>query len=486
MYVNKIEGVTDDLEEIKQALVVLEENDSELEERVGNIEETLNNTSDIIPYNDLLSIGNKTLKVYNPYKESKQHQYTGQMHFHSWTKFDNREYPEDFPGEKWKVPYGYSIGKIPAGETNTEKYIWDMPHEKRVAILNALAMAYLWRHKKLGYDFVALSDYSQFQDVTYQPNLRDITYLQTQYPDAYAYFASLYLDGFDVNDFDANGNLKNFEWLCDSYESVTTTDGIQQHIIVHCAPDYSVPYFSGTFDAIMNRVQNYGCIAQWPHPTDTDTFATHGVMDTVPKRLRLMEIYDGISIRKYDQNGNMTNRTYIPAGVMLDEPIDYMLTKGHFIFGMAISDERPAYGRSGANMYILNPAKNIKNGCIKVFGNELTDEELFASILSGNFYASSDADVSINSISIENGKYTVNVGIEGVVVEFLKEDNTIVKTITTSAGNTIASYSVDGSEKFVRARIYKLNNLQPSEDYWYWNKEWMIWTQPLFISKTIL
>ena len=478
-----IEGI--DFSGIQNQIDELNDTTDSLDERVDSLEDKVNIETDEIPYNDLLSIGSRTLKVYNPYKESKQHQYTGQMHFHSWTKFGASDYPDGFPGEKWEVPYGYSIAAIPAGETNTEKYLWDMPHEKRVAILNALAMAYAWRHKKLGYDFIALSNYAQFQDVTHQPNLSDITYLQTQYPDAYTYFASLYLDGFDTDDFDADGNLKNFHWLCDSYESTTRTLDINQHIIVHCAPNFSVPYGSGTFKDVMNRVQDYGCIVQWPHPTDIGTYASPGVIATVKKRLRLIEIYDGVSIRKYDANGVMTNREAVVSGVMLDDPFDDFLVQGNFLFGMAISDERPTYGRTGSSMFVLNPPKNLKNGCVKVFGDNLTSEEMFESLLSGNFYASSDSDVSIKSVSIADGKYTVNVGIEGVV-EFLKENNTIVKTVTTSAGNTIASYDIDGSEQFVRARIYKLNELAYDANYWYKNKEWMIWTQPLFISKAIL
>ena len=441
---------------------------------------------DEIPYNDLLSVGNRVIKTYNPYKEQKQHQYTGQMHCHSWTKFADTDYPAGFPSEKWKVPYGYSIGAIPAGETNTEKYLWGMPHEKVVAILNALAMAYIWRHKKLGYNFVALSDYARFEDVTHKPNLSDITYLQTEYPDAYTYFAGLYLDGFDVNDFDADGNLKDFCWLCDSYETTTLTLGVLQHMVVHGAGNTSEPYQSGTFNDVMKRVEDKGCIAQWPHPTDIGTYASPEVIATVKKRLRLIEIYDGISIRKYDQNGNLTNREAVVSGVMLDEPFDEFLKQGNFIFGMAISDERPAYGRTGEAMFTLNPALNLKNGCIKVFCDALNSAEIFESILNGNFYASSSSDASINSVSIENGQYTVDVGVEGVVVEFVKEDNTIVKTVTTSAGNTTASYDIDGSEKFVRARIYKLNALPYDSGYWYKNKEWMIWTQPLLISNTIL
>lgn len=480
-----IEGI--DFSGIQNQINNLDDAIDTLDERVDSLEDKVNIEIDEIPYNDLLSIGSKILKVYNPYKESKQHQYIGQMHCHSWTKFVDAEYPQDFPGEKWKVPYGYSISAIPTGETNTEKYLWDMPHEKVVAILNALAMAFVWRHKKLGYDFMTISNYAQFGDVTHKPNLSDITYLQTQYPDAYAYFASLYLDGFDVNDFDANGNLKDFQWLCDSYESITTTLGANQHIVVHCAPNFSVPYRIGTFNDVMNRVEDYGCISQWAHPTDVSTYATSEILSTVKKRLRLMEVYDGISTRKYDANGVMTNtNNSIQPGVMLDGPIDELLTQGNFVFCMAISDERPTYRRSGTGMFQINPPKNLKNGCVKVFCDELTSENIFESLLSGNFYASTDSDISINSVSIENGKYTVDIGMEGVTIEFLKENNTILDTVITSAGNTIASYNIIGNEKFVRARLYVLNDIPYDSDYWYKNKEWIIWTQPILISNKIL
>lgn len=385
-----------------------------------------------IPYNDMTSIGSKVLKIYNPYKERKQHQYTGQMHCHSWTKFS---------GHQGEFPYGYSI-----------EYTESLTAEERQALLEQVAAEFVQKHKDLGFDFMALTNYAQFGDVTHEPAVMPA----------------------------------NFLWLCDSYETTTETLGVYQHMVVHCAPNFSVPYGTGTFKEVMDRVQDYGCISQWPHPTDLETYATPEVIATVKSRLRLMEVWDGISMRKYDAQGNMTNREAVVAGVMSDAPYDDLITQGNFAFCMAISDERPAMGRIGTDMTTPNAPKNIKNGCIKVFADNLTSEDIFNSLLMGNFYASSDSDVNINSVTIADGRYTVDVGIEGVVVEFLKEDNTIVKTVTTSAGSTVAYYDITGSEQFVRARIYKLNNLPYNADYWYYNKEWIVWTQPVFISKIIL
>ena len=236
----------------------------------------------------------------------------------------------------------------------------------------------------------------------------------------------------------------------------------------------------------MNTVQDYGCILRLAHPTDTATYATPEVIATVKHRLRFIEVYTGISVRKWNNNGVMENKSSTVAGVMLDDPFDMFLTQGNFLFGMAVSDERPTLGRTGSNMFVENHSKNIKNGCVKVFSDTLTSEEIFKSLISGNFYASSDADVSVNSITVENGKYIVDVGKADVIVEFLKENNTIVSTVTTNTANTTASYDITGDEMFVRARLYELNNLSYNADYWYYNKEWIVWTQPLFISKTIL
>lgn len=404
---------------------------------------------DIIPYNDFMSIGGRILKIYNPYKENRQHQYTGQLHCHSWTKYSDQTL---HPGE---YPYLYSM-----------EYTESLNEEARQELIEQVNAEFVNTHKNNGYDFMVISNYSAFEDVTHEP-------------------ANVPAD---------------FLWLCDSYESVTVTpvgeEYALQHIIVHSAPDFSVPYCSGTFQEIMDLVQGSGCIVQWPHPTDVNTYASPEVISTVKKNLRFMEVYDGISVRKYSYRGGqtiMTNREAVKAGVMLDDPYDDLITQGNFTFCVAISDERPAQGREPENkpegwnpannpMISPNHPMNIKNGCVKVFANELTSEAVFSSMMCGNFYASSNSDININSVMIENGQYIIDVGMEDVYVEFLKEDNTILDTVITTLGNTIVSYDIVGDEKFVRARLYKLNDLTYDADYWYKNKEWMIWTQPMFIS----
>ena len=406
---------------------------------------------DIIPYNDFFTVGDRILKIYNPYKNSHQHQYTGQLHCHSWTKYNNQWL---HPG---KYPYLYSM-----------EYTESLTEEARQELIDQVDAGFVDTHKNNGYDFMVISNYALFGSVTHKP---------ANFPE-------------------------DFLWLCDSYESITITpvggENTKQHIIVHNAPDFTVPYYSGTFQEIMNLVQGYGCIVQWPHPTDGSTYASPEVISTVKKDLRFMEVYDGISVRKYSYSGGqtiMTNREAVKAGVMLDDPYDNLLTQGNFTFCVAISDERPAQGREPEDkpadwnpdtnpMIIPNHPMNIKNGCVKVFADELTKEAVFGSLMCGNFYASSNSDININSVTIENGQYIVDVGMEDVYVEFLKEDNTILDTVITTSGNTIASYNIVGNEKFVRTRLYKLNNLTYDADYWYKNKEWIIWTQPMFISPT--
>lgn len=395
----------------------------------SNDDEMNEDDFDIIPYNDSISVGTKVLRIYNPYKDIKSHQYTGQMHCHTWTKFS------EYPGIKF--PYGY-----------TQEQTLAMTDAERLATLENVATAFVQRHKDEGYDFIALSNYAQFGDVTHKPAVMP----------------------------------KNFLWLCNSYETTSITLGIKQHMIVHRAPDFAVMYNSGTFKDVMNWVQDNGCICQWPHPTDIGTYASPEVIATVRSRLRFMEVWDGISMRRYDAQGNMTNRNIVVAGVMPDDPYDDIIKQGNFTFCMAISDERPTIGRStDVEMTTPNSSKNIKNGCVKVFADNLTSEDIFNSLLTGNFYASSNSDVNINSVTIANGRYTVDVGIEGTVVEFLKENNTVVKTVNTSVDNTVADYDISGDEQFVRARIHKLNNRPYNADYWYYNKEWIVWTQPVFI-----
>lgn len=400
-----------------------------LNEIIEEIEASKGNSGEV-PYNDFLSIGPRILRTYNPYKARRAHQFTGQLHCHTWTKFSDATH-------SGKFPYGYD-----------PDYIITLSSEEREALLEQVAAEFVQRHKTLGYDFMTLSNYAIFEDVTHKPSV---------FP-------------------------QDFLWLCDSYE---TTSSDRCHVIVWGAPDFAFPYGTGPFEQVKKNAQDLGCIVELPHPFDNEESSGEVVLGSIKSPLRFIEVYDGVSIRKYTPGGEMVNRELVVPGRMIDSSFDYLLTNGHFVFGTAISDERPAYGRTGSTITTENPAKNLKNGCVKVFADELTSEAIFDALMSGNFYASSDSDVNVNSIVVENGKYSIDTGQAGVVVEFLKENNTIVKTVNTSAGNTIAEYNITGNEKFVRARIYKLNNLPYDSNYWYKNKEWMIWTQPVFISKTI-
>lgn len=428
---------------------------------------------DDIPYNDTMLIGKVMRNVYNPYKETKTNQFTGQMHDHCWTKYS--EFTDRIPYlynhqdyNAIYAEYGVSIPISITGFHNISSTLKPGSAVKLVdAIVAASAARFLSQHKNVGYDFMAITDYAVYGDVTQKPSV---------IPD-------------------------NFLWLWSAYETTTKTLGVNQHMVVHnVASNSSIKYGQGTFNDIMKILEDEGCIVQWAHPTDIFTPVTpdNEVVETVKSRLRFMEVYDGISMCKYDNNGIRSDRTVgaLLPGILPDAPYDQMLTQGNFIFCMAISDERPSLGRGSVdtdegprNTSIIteNNAYNLKNGCIKVFGDNLTQKEIFNSLLAGNFYASSNADISIQSVVISNGTYTIDTGMADVTVEFLKENNTILDTVITSQGSTIASYTIQGNEKFVRARVYKKRNaISPNPDYWFVDKEWCIWTQPLFISNNIL
>ena len=404
-----------------------------LEDILEEIEESVSGADvDVIPFNDVIfTADGRAIKVYNPYMQHRSNQYTGQLHCHCWTKFAE-------PGYAGKFPYGYY-----------PDYVVTLTQEQREALIAQVAAEFVQRHKDLGYDFMTLSDYGVFEDLTPKP---------TPFP-------------------------ANFLWMWSAYET-TSTD--RCHVIVWAAPTPVIPYGTGTFADVLRAAQSMGAIVELPHPFDNEMSSSPEVLDSVKKGLRFVEVYDGVSLRKWRPDGTMFNRELVPAGLMIDAAFDYLISRGHFTFATAISDERPAYGRTGESMVTENPAKNLKNGCVKVFADNLSNGAIYEALMSGNFYAASDSDVEISGVRIEDGKYIVDVGISGVVVEFLRENNTVVKSVTTEEGSTSPYYDITGDEKFVRARIYKINDLPYDANYWYKNKEWMIWTQPLFISKTII
>ena len=129
-----------------------------------------------------------------------------------------------------------------------------------------------------------------------------------------------------------------------------------------------------------------------------------------------------------------------------------MLDNGCVTWGTAVND---AHGGSDTN-------GQISKGCVKVFAQEETAESIWEALCKGCFIATTHTGTGVASIGFENGVYTVTTSDENAVTVFRKEEGTLLKTVT----GTTASYTMDGSEKYVRAIITMSDGN-------------IIWTQPV-------
>lgn len=377
-------------------------------------------TKDVIPYNDTVFANGRTLKIYNPYKKGGNNQYAGQLHCHSWNE-------ESYNGQSYQVAIGYTVQQWAA-----------MTAEERIAAQAEVDRQFAQAHKTVGYAFMSITNYDYSSALTHEPDVM---------PNDFLWFG----DGYESN--------------TGGWDDTGQAEDRGAHLGVLNA-NFCTKFRDWAPKDIVDYCEDRNCIVIYNHPFLSALYSSPAFVKQIKNRLRFIEVYNGLSAHHADLAPDVP---FIKPGVELDEDFDALITQGNFCFAVAASDER-----------ILDTTQpDLRWGCIKVFADALTHKNIIESFLDGNFYCTSllDDDVYINGVTIEDGKYSVNVGIEGIKVEFVGINNTILSTVTTSAGSTIADYQIVGNEQFVRARVSKVVNDVV---------EWTIWTQPMFIATEIL
>lgn len=270
-------------------------------------------------------------------------------------------------------------------------------------------------HKNNGYDFMTITDYG-------------------------------YLEMYGGYSAHPDSVPENFIWLFDSQESaIPSGDG---YMIKHvCVFNYRIGLTFDEYISLQDMIDTYqplGAICSLAHPMWTSTYFTPAqIQRMVDTGLLFCEVYDGLTHQK--------NQEQFPDGSDTDFAWQAMLDKGMFTFGTAISD---LHGTS---------ITELKNGCVKVFCNSRNRFDIIKNLFLGNFYSSTNVDASIESVSVVDGLYSINTGDASATTVFMKENGTILKTVT----GTNASYQIIGNEQYVRAKV----TLQSGEK---------IWTQPVF------
>lgn len=180
------------------------------------------------------------------------------------------------------------------------------------------------------------------------------------------------------------------------------------------------------------------------HPFWDATYQPPDVLEKIKGHIRFCEVYNGEII-----NNGYTVET--PTGKGTDYAWEAMLDKGLVTWGTAVNDAHTC-----TNM------TRIKDGCVKVFSASKDRLSIIKNLCCGNFIACSNIDAGITGVVFADGVLTVNTGDAGASTVFLKEEGTVLATMS----GTIATYTFDGTEKYVRAVI----TLTGGEK---------VWTQPI-------
>lgn len=420
------EQANDSLCSFKVSLCDLSSDVQHLQKQIDDINDVIEEIKDDkqvvdkIPYNDTLFVGGRLIKIYNPYKNVGSNQYTGQTHCHTWSYVKSG-------GVTYKVPIGYTVEQIAA-----------MTEQEREQVVESVNQQFVAAHKTVGYDFMTITNYDTFADYTPKPQV---------FPE-------------------------NFLWLCNGFEANTggwdsTGQAEDQgaHIVILNTN------FGKIFDGyapkdVISYCEERNAVAAYAHPFLSMIYSSPDYVKEIKSGLRFIEVFNSLGVYHADVGGV----PYIKQGIELDEDFDALLSQGNYTFCLAVSDQR--------NLGTTDVERNhLKEGCIKVFANSLAIKDIWEALLLGNFYASENVDVELVGISMAENVLTVNVGVAGMTVEFVKEDNTVVSTMVTTSEQTAASYTIVGNEKFIRARIYQ----QVGTD-----KTKRIWTQPIFIAPRII
>ena len=194
----------------------------------------------------------------------------------------------------------------------------------------------------------------------------------------------------------------DFVWLFDSFEVSIPNDST--HKIKHiCVYNVNAPISVNVYMSINDVVKSFkalGYILDFAHPMWTSTYYTPTQMQETDYGLRFCEVYNGLT--------QSSGAVSYPEGKDIDFAWEALLDKGIITWGIAVTDQHVASG--------------FKDGCVKVFADDLSREAIIKSLCLGNFYASTDADSAINSITFVDGTITIDIGDSGASTVFMKEE----------------------------------------------------------------
>jgi hypothetical protein len=257
---------------------------------------------------------------------------------------------------------------------------------------------YTW-YRDHGYDFVVVTDHNRFTD-----------------PDD---FRSIERPGF----------------LIIGGEEITMRGGGREvHVNALCSHHrLRGGKFATASDALAHGIgetRGEGAVALINHPNFTWGLQFSDL--SVAASANLIEIESGHPSVHTEGNG-----THPSHEVLWDES----LSTGQDFMGVAVDDAH--HFKSGR----AAPGR----AWVEVFGEELSEASICNALAHGLLYASTGA--SLRRIAVTQDAYTVWPEESGVEVTFVGHDGRELSRVMLTAGDASASYKLEGSEGYVRARV---------------------------------
>ncbi len=206
----------------------------------------------------------------------------------------------------------------------------------------------------------------------------------------------------------------------------------------------------GTIQKNVDAVRRVDGVPHINHP-NFGWAITEDVLAKV-KSDKLIEIHNGHPLVHNEGGGDSPG---------LEAIWDYLLTYSGRIFGIAVDDAHHFQGEFAAER--ANPGR----GWVTVRADKLDAREIMKQLEAGRFYASSG--VELDSIRVEPQVLTITIRKRGdfkFTTEFFGTNGTLLK----KTGDNPASYRLNGTEKYVRARVTNSGGE-------------VAWIQPVFVER---
>lgn len=199
----------------------------------------------------------------------------------------------------------------------------------------------------------------------------------------------------------------------------------------------------------VDAIRAVGGVPQINHPNFRWSFSHEEIRQV--RNCNLFEVYNG---------STQTNNFSAGGRLGHDEIWDHVLSAGKRLYGIADDDTHHFTGEF--NMQRDNPGR----GWIMVRASTLEPEAIVRALERGDFYASTE--ITLAEYHVSNKEMSMLIEQErdyGYTTVFIGKDGKVLKTVH----GTEACYEFDGSELYVRGKIFSTNG------------GWA-WTQPVFIE----